>query len=141
MRIICMPSKQTDLIFLYHIGYNGTLGPSKALVATVFEDIVNQQRQFFNRYEGGLVGTHLSADHHHNVPGRIHFTDKFSKKKFAGIHGLHTVMNERHQIISYRWTATTTNEEQVRVEEDLVKPYHDRNIDTNNIMMYLDKYC
>jgi len=141
MRIICMPSKQTDLIFLYHIGYNGTLGPSKALVATVFEDIVNQQRQFFNRYEGGLVGTHLSADHHHNVPGRIHFTDKFSNKKFAGIHGLHTVMNERNQIISHRWTATTTNDERQGIADDLFKRYRDRNIDTTDVVMYLDKCC
>ena len=96
---------------LFVKGYNGTLGPSKAVVPRVFELIVKQQKQFFDRYEGSLSGTHLSADHHHNVPGRLQEKDTFNGRKFAPINGLHTVMNERHQFISHRWTATTSNDE------------------------------
>jgi len=50
-------------------------------------------------------------------------------------------MNERHQIISHRWTFTTNNEERQGIAEDLLKRYHDRNIDTNGVLMYLDKCC
>ena len=123
------------------IGYNGTLGPSKGVAGTIFMFIVNQQKGFFNRYEGGLVGTHLSADHHHNVPGRMHVTDQATGQKFAPVHGIHTVMNEKNQYVSHRWTATTSNDERRAIADDLIKRYHDRNIDTRDIIMYLDKCC
>jgi len=111
------------------------------VVARVFEFIVKQQKQFFNRYEGGLLGTHLSTDHHHNVPGRMQEIDEYNKKKFVPINGLHTVMNERHQFISHRWTHTTSNEERQAIAEDLVRRYQDRKIDTKDIVIYLDKCC
>ncbi|KAK8936811.1 hypothetical protein KSP39_PZI011866 [Platanthera zijinensis] len=92
-------------------GYNGTLGPVESTLTGLVNDCIARQLPFFNRMEGAITGTHLSADHHHNVPGRMKLTDEFNGRKFAPVAGLHSVMNERQQILSHQFTSTTGNAE------------------------------
>ena len=50
-------------------GYNSTLGPTEEHLSNIVNLIINKQKPFFSRMEGAILGSQLSADHHHNVPG------------------------------------------------------------------------
>ena len=50
-------------------GYNATLGPSRVQAKELFPRIVNQQLSLLNRYQGGLVGTHLSSQRSRSYDG------------------------------------------------------------------------
>ena len=128
-------------IFQHCGGYNSTLGPSECHIGNIINYIVAQQQPFFNRLEGAITGLHLSADHHHNAPGRMQVTDRFNGQKFAPIEGLHAVMTERQQVASHQFTATTNNAERKAVANGLLQRYEDREIDHSNLVMYLDKCC
>jgi hypothetical protein len=92
-------------MFLYFLNivkvFNGKLGPSHKQAVILFETITDQQRAFLQRYEGGIVGTHLAAHHHHNVLVRLQIHDESSGQKFSPIDGIFNVMNERHQCLAY----------------------------------------
>ena len=148
--ILCMtghgssaPSKFSDFpwYFQHCKGYNGTLGPSRVQCSDVYPIVVTQQLSFFNRVQGGLVATHLSADHHHHVPSRVMITDPFSGQKFSPIHGLFEVMNEKQQIIIDIWTSSTTNHEREDCAKELMTCFNERGIDMSTVVIYLDKCC
>ncbi|KAK8943037.1 hypothetical protein KSP39_PZI009342 [Platanthera zijinensis] len=122
-------------------GYNGTLGPVESTLTSLVNDCIARQLLFYKRMEGAITGTHLSADHHHNVPGRMKLTDEFNGRKFAPVAGLHSVMNERQQILSHQFTSTTGNAERRSVSRGLLRRYNAYSIDTSMLIMYLDKCC
>ena len=64
------------LFFQLSKGFNGKLKPSYQQTMILFEIIVNKQMAFIQRYEGGIVSTHLVADHHHNVLARLQIDDE-----------------------------------------------------------------
>jgi hypothetical protein len=107
----------------------------------IFNMIVQTQKPFYRRYEGSIIGTRLSADHHHNIPSRMLLKDPFNRAKFTLVHGLHAVMTERQQYASHTWTATTNNLERKAVAEDLHQRYIERGIDIASVIMYLNKCC
>jgi len=111
-------------VFFQHCnGFNGTSSPSRQIATSIFEAITSQQKKFFQRFEGGLIGLHLVADHHHNVLTRIQVDDPTTSQKFASIDGLFTVRNERHQIIAHQWTNSTINEEHIDLAKELKLQY------------------
>ena len=61
------PSKFSNFpSYFWHCkGYNGTLWLSRLQCSDIYPIIVTQQILFFNCFQGDLVATHLSADHHH----------------------------------------------------------------------------
>ncbi|KAK8935042.1 hypothetical protein KSP39_PZI013968 [Platanthera zijinensis] len=68
-------------------------------------------------------------------------TDEFNGRKFAPVAGLHSVMNERQQILSHQFTSTTGNAERRSVSRGLLRRYNAYSIDTSMLIMYLDKCC
>jgi hypothetical protein len=137
------PSKFSDfpLYFQYCKGYNGTLGPSRVQCSDVYPIFVTQQLSYFNCVQGGLVATHLSADHHHHVPSCVMITNSFSGQKFLPIHGLFEVMNENKQIIIDFWTSSTTTCEQEDCAKELMTCFKEHGIDMSTVVIYLDKCC
>ena len=72
-------TKETFLDFSFFFqhckGFNGILEPLHQQEVILFETIVNQQKAFIQRYEGGIIGTHLAADHHYNVLEKVQIDD------------------------------------------------------------------
>lgn len=74
-------------------GYNGTLEPSQNVGATIFITIANQQTNFFQRFEGRLVGSHLGmfkpSPYHNHVPIQVGFKSMI----LHSLHNLALLMN------------------------------------------------
>ncbi|KAK8947646.1 hypothetical protein KSP40_PGU016597 [Platanthera guangdongensis] len=116
-----------------------TLGPVESTLIYLVNDCSHRQLPFSNRMDCAITWTHLSVDRHHNVPGRMKLTQEFNGKKFAPFNGLHSVMNERQQILSHQFTTTTDNAERRSVGRGLLKRYNASGIDTSLVIMYMDK--
>ncbi|KAK8958478.1 hypothetical protein KSP40_PGU012074 [Platanthera guangdongensis] len=68
-------------------------------------------------------------------------TPSFYSSAFTPVAGLHSVMNERQQILSHQFTSTTGNAERRSVGRGLLRWYNTYGIDTSLLIMYLDKCC
>jgi hypothetical protein len=128
------------LFFQHCKGFNNTLGPLHQQAVILFEIIANQQKVFIQRYEGGIVGTHLAADHHHNVPARLQIDDESTGQKLIPVDGIFTVMNERHQVLAHRWTYSISNKEWGPLAQELRQRFDDQS-QMDNPIIYLDKCC
>jgi hypothetical protein len=64
-----------SFIFQHCKGFNSILGSSHQQSVILFKTIADQQKAFLQRYEGGIVGIHLVAIHHQNVPTKLQTND------------------------------------------------------------------
>ena len=129
--------------FTHCEGYNTTHGPSHDMSTSIFSLLVNEQRGFWARYQGGVCGDVIAADHHHNTSERIKMTDESIGRTFQPIEGLFAMMNDQQLISTHRWTNTTTQSEREDMAAELRQRYIDRGLDpdTLQIVVYFDKCC
>lgn len=106
----------------------------------LFYITVDQQKVFFQRYEGGLVEIHLATYHHHNMPIKLQIDVDLIEQKCSSMNGTKMVMNKQYQVIAHRWTYSTNNKEQGPLAQELCNFFVDRS-QLDALVIYLDKCC
>ena len=103
-------------------GYNGTLGPTESSLTKICNSAVEQSREFYDRSQRAITGCIISWDHHHGVTAKAQIEDQ-NGNKFEPLGGVFAILNQKSQVMSHRFTFSTSAAEVRTMFLELIHRY------------------